>query len=134
MKSNYKILLIEDEPDLAEMFGNSLKGAGFQVEIVLDGADAVKAIKKIKPDLILLDLVLPQKDGYEILKEVKCDKAIDNSKIYVFSNLTQAEEINKAIKLGAKDFLIKSDYTPSKLVQKVNEIFCLNGHEDCCNK
>jgi two-component system response regulator BaeR len=133
MEKDYKILLIEDEPDLAEMFSAALLAAGFQTEVVKDGANALNTIKKIKPDLILLDLVLPNKDGYEILKEIKCGKIVDNSKIYVFSNLTQADEIKKALKLGAEDFLIKSDYTPSKLVKKVSEIFCLKGHTDCCD-
>jgi DNA-binding response OmpR family regulator len=122
MEGKYKILLIEDEPNLVEMFSVALNGAGFNTETIKDGKNALGAIKKMKPDLVLLDLVLPGKDGYEILKEVKGDKTINSCLIYVFSNLTQSDEIEKALKLGAKDYLVKSDYTPSKLVAKINEI------------
>lgn len=122
MKKSYKILLIEDELDLVDLFGGSLKSAGFQVESIESGEQALSAIKKLKPDLVLLDLIIPKKDGYEVLKEIKCDQAIKNTLVYVFSNLTQKAEIERALKLGAKDYLIKSDYTPSKLVEKINQI------------
>ena len=127
MSVKYKILLIEDEPDLVDLFSTSLRKAGFQVEVIEDGLNALNFVKKIKPDLVLLDLIIPKKDGYEVLKEIKYDKATSKTLVYVFSNLTQKAEIEKAMKLGAKDYLIKSDYTPSKLVAKINEIFCLDG-------
>jgi len=132
MKDEYKILLIEDEPELAEMFSVALKNAGFRMEVIENGENALKHVKKLKPDLILLDLVIPKKDGYAVLKEIKCDKAVKNTLVYVFSNLTQSNEIERAMKLGAKDYLVKSDYTPSKLVAKVNEIFCLKGDNERC--
>jgi len=122
MKKSYKILLIEDEPDLVDLFGSSLKSTGFQVVSIASGEEALATIKKIKPDLVLLDLIIPKKDGYEVLKEISCDQAIKNTLVYVFSNLTQKSEIARALKLGAKDYLIKSDYTPSKLVEKINQI------------
>ena len=132
MTKKYKILLIEDEPDLVELFSTSLRQAGFSVETITDGSNALETVKKIKPDLVLLDLIIPKKDGYEVLKEIKCDQAVKKTSVYVFSNLTQKSEIARAMKLGAKDFLIKSDYTPSKLVAKVNEIFCANGDTKNC--
>lgn len=132
MNGKYKILLIEDEPDLADLFSAALKKSGFTVEVIMDGANALSLIKKVKPDLVLLDLIIPKKDGYEVLKEIKCDKTTSKTLIYVFSNLTQKAEIDRAMKLGAKEYLIKSDYTPSKLVEKINEILCLNGKEEVC--
>lgn len=129
MTKKYKILLVEDEPDLANLFSISLKQAGFDITVLNDGADALSVIKKVKPDLVLLDLIIPKKDGYEVLEEIKCDKAANGTDIYVFSNLTQKSEIDRAMKLGAKDYLIKSDYTPAKLVEKVNEIFCLDDNK-----
>lgn len=134
MTVRYKILLIEDEPDLSDLFSTSLKKAGFTVEVIKDGANALDLVKKIKPDLVLLDLIMPKKDGYEVLKEVKCNEATKKTLVYVFSNLTQKTEIEKAMKLGAKDYLIKSDYTPSQLVDKINKIFCLEGKKDSCDK
>ena len=125
-------MLIEDEPDLIELFGSSLKSAGFQVESIESGEEALATIKEIKPDLVLLDLIIPKKDGYEVLKEIQCDQAVKNTLVYVFSNLTQKDEIARALKLGAKDYLIKSDYTPSKLVEKINQIFCLDKKAENC--
>ena len=132
MAEKYKILLIEDEPDLVDLFSTSLKNAGFSVEILVDGVDALSTVKRIKPDLVLLDLIIPKKDGYEVLKEIKCDVAVKKTLIYVFSNLTQKAEIERAMKLGAKDYLIKSDYTPKELVKKINQIFCLKEKKDNC--
>lgn len=127
MVKKYKILLIEDEPDLADLFSIYLKNAGFDITVLNDGADALNVIKKVKPDLVLLDLIIPKKDGYEVLNEIKRDSIARNADIYVFSNLTQKAEIERAMKLGAKDYLVKSDYTPAKLVEKINEIFCLKN-------
>jgi CheY-like chemotaxis protein len=118
----YKILLVEDEPELAEIFHFSLKSAGLNTELLREGSRVLQTIKRMKPDLVLLDLVIPNKDGYEILKEMKLDNTIKNIKVYVFSNLTQAGEIDKAMKLGAKGYLVKSDYTPAKLTKKVKDI------------
>ncbi len=130
MDKKYKILLIEDEPDLADLFSASLLNAGFNVETIVDGSNALETIKRLKPDLVLLDLIIPLKDGYEVLREVKCDKVTKNTLVYVFSNLTQKAEVERAMKLGAKDYLVKSDYTPSELVKKVNEIFCLTDKKN----
>ena len=121
MQKKYKILLIEDEPELIGLFSDALRLAGFQVEVVEDGIQACGAVKKLKPDLVLLDLIIPKKDGYEVLKEIKCDQTVKNTLVYVCSNLTQKTEITRAFKLGAKEYLIKSDYTPSKLVAKINQ-------------
>lgn len=132
MNKPYKILLIEDEPDLVDIFSAALTKDGFAVEILNNGLDIVKHLKNIKPDLVLLDLVMPKKDGYQVLKEIKCDEAVKNTLVYVFSNLTQKDEIAKAKKLGAKGFLVKSDYTPSKLAEKINQVFCVHGQKDRC--
>ena len=90
-----------------------------------DGANTLSAVKKIKPDLVLLDLIIPKKDGYEVLGEIKADKVASKTMIYVFSNLTQKAEIDRAMKLGAKNYLIKSDYTPAKLAQKIKDILAI---------
>ncbi|MDO8669796.1 MAG: response regulator [Candidatus Buchananbacteria bacterium] len=126
MARKYKILLIEDEPELVELFSTALKRAGFEVEVIEDGSNALDLVKSLKPDLVLLDLIIPKKDGYEVLREIKGDKSVSQTLVYIFSNLTQKDEIEKAMKLGAKDYLIKSDYTPSKLVDKINKIFPSN--------
>jgi CheY-like chemotaxis protein len=116
-----KILLAEDEPDIAELFGLALTSAGFSVEIVNNGAEAIKKLKSFKPDLLLLDLVMPDIDGYEVLDSIKSDKSF-RGPIYVWSNLTQKSEIDKATKAGADGYIVKSNFTPAKLVEKVREI------------
>lgn len=122
MTKTATILLVEDEKDIAQMFSLLLKENGFKVTIAENGLVALKKIKEEKPNLVLLDLVIPEIDGYQILREVKSDSALKNILIYVFSNLTQDKEIEGAKKLGADGYLIKSDYTPKKLVEKIKEI------------
>lgn len=123
-KKNYKIILVEDEPELAQMFCLALERAGFKcLEIIEDGKTAIKKIKETKPDLVLLDLIIPEVNGYEVLATIKKDKKLKNILFYVWSNLTQKDEIEKAKKLGSDGYLIKSDYTPNRLVEKVKEIF-----------
>ncbi|HLD28207.1 MAG TPA: response regulator [Patescibacteria group bacterium] len=117
-----KIILVEDEPELADMFGTALKTAGFEVEVVGDGLMALKKIRNEKPDLVLLDLVIPEMDGYAVLEKTKQYKSTKNVCIYIWSNLTQQNEIDRAKKLGADGYMIKSNYTPAKFIEKVKSI------------
>ncbi|MFA5029936.1 MAG: response regulator [Patescibacteria group bacterium] len=120
--SDYKILLVEDEPELVQLFSNALKNEGFKMELATDGHIALKKIAEFKPDLMLLDLVIPQLDGFQVLEKIKKEKQDKKMLVYVWSNLTQESEIGRAKKLGASGYLIKSDYTPTKLVAKIKEI------------
>lgn len=120
-KHPYKIFFIEDEPELAQLFSSALEMAGFLVKVTLNADNVVDEVKKFKPDLILLDLVLPHKDGYQILRELKQDVEAKKYKIYAFSNLSQKKEIEVAQKLGVEEYWIKSDFTPNKLVEKITE-------------
>ncbi|MEK7653468.1 MAG: response regulator [Patescibacteria group bacterium] len=122
MPNPRKILLVEDEPELIHIFGAVLKQSGFEVEIVMDGESALKKVKSFQPDLVLLDLVIPEIDGYEVLSRIKKDKKTKDILVYVWSNLAQNGEIKKAEKLGADGYLIKTDYVPTKLVERVKEI------------
>lgn len=124
MGKNNTILIVEDEPELAEMFSLGLKEAGFETVILSDGSGVLAEIKKRRPVLILLDLVMPNMDGYEVLKEIK---GKTKAKVYVWSNLTREEEIKEAKKLGADGYLIKSDFTPKKLAEKIKEILNHKG-------
>lgn len=123
MASVKKILLAEDEQDLADIFILKLQAAGYKVCHAITGVEALKMVKQEKPDLILLDLVMPEMDGYETLKQLKGGSGFGKVPIYVWSNLTQKSELEKAHKMGADGYLIKSDLTPAQLVEKVAEIF-----------
>ena len=116
------ILFIEDNPAIQKTFGEILTQEGYQVIPAIDGEAGISLAKKEKPDLILLDLILPKKDGFEVLKEVKAEEQTKNIPVIVLSVLEGSEDIQKAIEYGANSYLIKSDYTPEELVRKVKEV------------
>ena len=117
-----KILLVEDDTLLIDIYSTKLKEAGYEFEVISDGNQVLEAVKTHKPDFVLLDIVLPQKDGWEILKSLKEDAATKDVKVLVLSNLGQKEEIEKGLKLGAVQYLIKAHYTPSQVVQEIEKI------------
>ena len=117
-----KILLAEDDSFLIEIYSTKLKEASFKVEIAVNGEETLKKLQEEKPDLLLLDIVLPQIDGWEILKRVKENPALNNLKIIAFSNLGQKDDVEKGLKLGATKYLIKANYTPSQVVKEVKEV------------
>jgi len=116
-----KILIVEDDPFLREMMVRKLVGSNYHADAAADGEQALKKVKDDKPDLILLDLMLPGIDGYEFLSRVQKDKATKSIPVVVLSNLGQKEEIDRAKKLGAIDFLVKAHFTPDDIVKKVKE-------------
>jgi len=120
--SKAKILMIEDEKDLAEIYSLQMKMSGIDVTIAPNGVEALSILQKQSFDLVLLDLLMPDVDGFEVLKKIKGDSKLKKNKVYAWSNLTQKKQIDLANKCGADGFLIKSEYTPSSLVAKVNEL------------
>lgn len=121
-EKKYKIMLIEDEKDLADIFAMKLEVDGFSALIVNDSTKAMEEIKKQKPDLILLDLVMPDVDGWQILKLLKQEPSLSKIPVYAWSNITLKKKINEAEKLGISGYILKSDFTPSTLSAKVKEI------------
>jgi DNA-binding response OmpR family regulator len=117
-----KILIVEDDPMLVEIYSKKFISDGFDTDTAISGAEAEKKILAGKFDLVLLDLVLPEADGFEVLKKIKEDPAVRDTKVVVFSNLSQQEDKEKAALLGADDFLTKSDYTPGEIVEHVKEM------------
>ncbi|MBC7074307.1 response regulator, partial [Candidatus Parcubacteria bacterium] len=98
------------------------KEQGFEVFEAQDGAEGLQKIKEIKPNLVLLDLILPEKDGFEVLEEKKRDEEIKNIPVIVLSNLGQKEEIDKALALGATDYMVKANFSPNEIVEKISLI------------
>lgn len=128
---NKKILIVEDDPMLSEIYQKKFSNeGGFEVITAVNGAETEEKIRKNKPDLVLLDLVLPEKDGFQILKEVKNDPSLNKIKIIIFSNLSQEEEQQKAKALGADGFIAKSDFTPQQIVAETKKILESNGTSD----
>ena len=103
-----------------------LKSEGFDLLSAKDGEEALEKIKKDKPALIILDIVLPNMDGWQVLKQIKNIKGAEKIKILVLSNLGQKEEVEKGLRLGADKYLIKSNFTPSQVVAELKELVKLN--------
>lgn len=118
-----KILIVEDEEFLADMYKIKFESEGYKIKVASDGLSGLKALKKEKFDLIFLDLVMPGMDGFQFLKEVRSKEQTMENKIYVLSNLGQAEEIVTAFEQGADGFLIKANLTPAQLMENVKKIF-----------
>lgn len=115
------ILLVEDDEFLAELYATKLNLEGFEVALAVDGEKGLKMIKEKKPDLILLDIILPKMDGFEILKKVRADKDLKNIPIILLTNLSQKDEVKKGLELGANDYLIKAHFMPSEVVKKIKQ-------------
>jgi len=117
-----QILLIEDDPFLVEIYTAKLKKAGFQVVAAGDGEEGIRKMKEKTPDLLLLDIVLPSLNGWEILRNIKKDSKLSNVKVVILSNLGEREEIEKGLKLGAVRYLVKAHYTPGEVVEEIKKI------------
>ena len=117
-----KILLVEDDPLLIDIYSTKFREAGFQVVAVDRGDIALGLIEKEMPDLVALDIVLPQKDGWAILKSIKSSPKTKDIKVVILSNLGQKEEIEKGMELGASGYLIKAHHTPSEVVKEIRKI------------
>jgi DNA-binding response OmpR family regulator len=116
-----KILFIEDESALQKTFKDVLEKEGYQMISALDGESGLKLARTQKPDLILLDLILPKKDGFEVLKELKEDESTKGIPVIVLTNLEDIESVEKAIELGATTYLVKAQYTLEEVIQKVKK-------------
>ncbi len=115
------ILIVEDDEFLRSLAAKRLEKEGYAIEVAVDGESALNVALETKPTLVLLDLLLPGRDGFEVLKQIKENELIKTVPVIIFSNLGRAEDIEKAQKLGAVDFLIKANFTLDDLAQKVKE-------------
>ncbi len=117
-----KILIIEDDKFLRDLLIKKLNDVGYIVVYAVDGEEGLKKSREEKPDLILLDLILPGLNGFEVLKQIKADPSeIKNIPVIILSNLGQSDDIEKGKGLGAEDFLIKAHYTLSEIIEKVQQ-------------
>jgi len=114
-----KILLIEDEEIMIDLLQKKLINEGYETSVARDGEKGLKAVKKIKPDLILLDIIMPKMGGLEVMEEIAKDKELKKIPIIVVSNSGQPVELDRAQKLGAKDWLIKTEFDPQEVIDKV---------------
>lgn len=116
-----KILFVEDESALQKTFGDVLGQEGYKVVSALDGEMGLKMAKTEKPDLVLLDLILPKMHGFEVLKALKEDEATKDIPIIVLTNLESMGDVEKALELGATTYLVKASYTLEEVVTKIKK-------------
>jgi DNA-binding response OmpR family regulator len=116
-----RILVVEDETTLQKVLADVLLEESFEVEVASNGEDGLKAATEKKPDLILLDIILPKKDGFEVLQELKRDPKTKMLPVILLTNLSDPNDIQRAIDLGAKTYLVKSEYQLKDVVEKVKE-------------
>ncbi len=116
------ILFIEDESALQKTVGEVLKQEGYEVIPALDGEVGLELAKGKKPDLILLDLILPKLHGFEVLKKLKEDEETKEIPVIVLTNLEGMGDVDKAIKLGATTYLVKANYSLEEIAEKIKKI------------
>lgn len=121
-----KILIIEDEASIAEMYRVQFTTAGHDVIVVNNGAEGIAAIIKETPHIALLDLIMPIVNGYEVLDKLKKSNILNKVKVYILSNLGQDNEVEKGLALGADAYFVKSQYTPTELLRKVEALASTN--------
>lgn len=116
------ILVIEDDKFLRELIVQKLIKENYEVSEAIDGEQGIKKIKEEKPDLILLDLILPGIDGFEVLSRMREGSNLSSIPVIILSNLGQKEDVERGLKLGAIDYLIKAHFTPGEIIEKIKNV------------
>ena len=116
-----KVAIVEDEPFLASMYKAKFEMEGFEVLRAADGLEGLEIIKKETPDIVLLDIVMPKMDGFDVLTSLHSDAKVARIPVIILTNLGQRSDIEKGLKLGAVDYIVKANYTPAQVVVKVKE-------------
>ncbi|MDD4995908.1 MAG: response regulator [Patescibacteria group bacterium] len=119
-----KVLIIEDEKILLYALKEQLQRENFELIFASDGEEGLKSVLDNKPDLVLLDLVMPKKNGLEVLKEMKKNKnpEIQNIPVIILSSLGQESEIREGLKTGAEEFLVKTEFSMQEITEKVKKL------------
>lgn len=116
-----KILLVEDDQAISIMYKGKLESDGFAVLTAMNGADGLEMARKEKPDLIMLDIIVPQLDGFSVLAELKNDPKTKKIPIVMLTNLSTDEDRAKGEKMGAIDYLVKANLTPTQVSEKIKK-------------
>ncbi len=120
-KEKPKILMVEEDRFLRKIYKNKFSKAGFEFREAISGDEGLNKVYSEKPDLILLDLMLPKRSGFDVLMELKRDKGTREIPVIILSNLAQEEDIKRVLSLGANDYLIKTEVSLSDVIDRVKE-------------
>ena len=117
-----RILIIEDDKFLIKLYNDKLTRAGFDVSMAISGEEGLAKVVNEKPDIVLLDIILPQKNGFDILSEIILNPDTKNIPVIILTNLGQESDIKTGLELGAADYLVKTDFSINKLPEKVKTV------------
>ncbi len=117
-----KILIADDDIFFQKFYSSQLKEKGYEVEVATNGIEAIEKLKSFHPDLMLLDIIMPEKDGFEVLSEKGADPVLKKIPVIVFSTLGQEQDIKRTIDLGAHGYINKSFFDFDALVAKIKEV------------
>lgn len=115
------ILIVEDDEFISDVYMRKLAMEGFEVSLARDGEEALRAIRDRKPDVLLLDIMIPLKDGFQVLSELRADAGLSDIRVVVMSNLSQGKDIAHAKELGALDYIVKSNISLPDMVQRIRK-------------
>lgn len=121
-KSKPVVLLVEDDEFLSELYATKLNLEGFTVLSAADGKKGLKLAQEKHPDVVLLDIILPKLDGFEVLSALKSDLATNAIPVILLTNLSQKDEVKRGLGLGAADYLIKAHFMPSEVLKKIKAL------------
>lgn len=122
-----KIVIIEDDAVFQKAVSRALEAEGFEVFSVVEGESGIHLIEKEKPDLVLLDIVIPKKDGFEVMKYISSHPQLSSIPVLVVTNLEGSQDIQKMLSLGAKGFLIKANYTLEEIIEAIKRALASIG-------
>lgn len=117
-----KVLLVEDDQFLQKMYQKKFQISGFEVEIAKDGEEGLSKMKALKPDIVLMDIMMPKLNGIDATAAAKSDETTRNIPIIILTNLSSTEDAQTAVKKGAVDFMVKSNFTPAQVVEKIKQV------------
>ena len=118
----FKVFIIDDDPFVLDMYVLKFKEEGFEVVTASSGKNAVLRIKEEKPNIILLDVIMPMIDGFEILRSLQKENLDPKPKIIFLTNFGQKEDVERGLQLGADDYIIKAHFTPREVVEKIKSL------------
>ncbi|OGZ31341.1 MAG: hypothetical protein A2931_03150 [Candidatus Niyogibacteria bacterium RIFCSPLOWO2_01_FULL_45_48] len=123
MSESKKIVILEDDLALVTSLSRALESDGFEIYSAVDGETGLRTIAEKKPDLVILDIILPRKSGFEVMEALSADKELSKIPVMVLTNLESSQDVNRMMELGAKSFLVKTNYSLDEVLVKVKGFF-----------
>ncbi|MDO8524169.1 MAG: response regulator [bacterium] len=123
-----KVLVVEDDKFLRELINRKLQSESFETVLAVDGEIGLDLAGKEKPDIVLLDLILPGINGFEVLAKIKENESTKGIPVIILSNLGQKDDIDKGMGLGATDYLVKAHFTPNEIIEKIQQVLAKPSH------